>query len=214
MTRSRTVLNADATAWLLDHDDVGAIVTSLPDAFEVDEPVEQWRYWFARAVNLCMRAASPESCAIFYQTDRKHDCQLISKAQLVLDQAEKVGVRLLWHKIVLRRPVGAVDLYRPTFTHMMAFSRDMSAGAATPDVMEAGAMLYRNAMGLNAAQHAIEFATSKMSDCMVVDPFCGRGSVLAVANALGHDSLGIDIDDQQCRLAGTCFVELPEKTLV
>lgn len=208
------MLNADALLWLEQHSDVGAIVTSLPDAHEVGAAITDWQDWFQYAVRLCMEAASHESCAIFYQTDRKHDCQLISKAQLVLNMAAQARVRLLWHKIVLRRPVGSVDLYRPSFTHMMAFSRDMSAGAATPDVIDAGAMLYRNAMGQNAAQLAIEFATSKIVDCMVVDPFCGRGSVLAVANALGHDSLGVDIDDEQCRHAVSCMVELPEKTLI
>lgn len=210
---TRTVLNADSLPWLQKHCEVGAIITSLPDADEVFMTLADWRLWFTRAVRLCMQAASPDSCSIFYQTDRKHNGTLISKSHLVIRQASTAGVRLLWHKIVLRRDIGSVDLYRPGFTHMMAFSANMSAGASTADVFEAGKMIYRNAMGLNAAELAIRFACRK-AEHLIVDPFCGRGSVLATANALGFNSLGIDIDDAQCREAGTCHVELQGDLIV
>lgn len=196
----RKILNMDAIGWLETHSDVGAIVTGLPDSDELQWPMEQWRAWFSRALQLCMRAASPHACAIFCQTDRKHDGHLVSKCHLMLDAAEAVHLRLLWHKIVLRRKVGGRDLYRPTYMHLMAFSNSMSAGAATTDVMQGGKMIYANAMGLNAATFAVRFAASKGIG-MIVDPFCGRGTVPAVANALGLDAVGVDIDAQQCAAA-------------
>jgi hypothetical protein len=35
----------------------------------------------------------------------------------------------------------------------------------------------------------------------VVDPFCGRGTVLAVANAMGFDAIGVDLSAKRCRAA-------------
>jgi hypothetical protein len=36
---------------------------------------------------------------------------------------------------------------------------------------------------------------------VVVDPFCGRGSVLAVANDLGLHAIGVDWSPKRCRYA-------------
>jgi len=35
----------------------------------------------------------------------------------------------------------------------------------------------------------------------ILDPFCGEGSVLAAANALGIDALGVDSSRKRCRHA-------------
>ena len=35
----------------------------------------------------------------------------------------------------------------------------------------------------------------------IVDPFCGFGTVLAVANQLGLDSVGVDLSARMCRKA-------------
>ena len=42
----------------------------------------------------------------------------------------------------------------------------------------------------------------------VVDPFCGWGTVLAVANALGLDAVGVDIAPRMCRRARKLQIEL------
>jgi hypothetical protein len=81
---------------------------------------------------------------------------------------------------------------------MMAFSRMLRAGKATPDVIEQGDTVYKNGMGINAALIAIRFAIQTAQAQVIYDPFCGRGTVLAVANALGCNSIGFDIDEDQC----------------
>jgi tRNA G10 N-methylase Trm11 len=35
----------------------------------------------------------------------------------------------------------------------------------------------------------------------VVDPFVGSGTVVAVANAMKLNAIGVDIDEKQCKLA-------------
>lgn len=196
----RQIICADALQWLEDKRDLGAIITSLPDAGEVAMVMSEWRVWFSTAVSQCVQAASPDQPCIFYQTDRKSEGHVESKALLVLEAARARGARLLWHKVVLRREPGTIDLHRPGFTHLIAVSVEGKPGPATPDVMHAGVKVYPNAMGLTATNFAIRFAQQSGARA-VVDPFCGRGTVPAVAEARGVPSIGVDIDEAQCERA-------------
>lgn len=146
-----------------------------------------------------MRAARDDLAAVFYVTDRKHDGAIYSKANLLFAAAAIEERKTLWHKIALRRSVGKADIHRPTYSHMIAFGRDARCGAATPDVINAGRMLYPNATGLSAAAVAVKFAGRE--DAPLVDPFCGRGTIPAVAEAIGLDAIGVDIDPAQCEKA-------------
>jgi hypothetical protein len=192
---------ADALEWLPAHPGIGPIVTSLPDADETTLPVAQWAGWFHEAALACLRAVPPLAPCIFYQTDRKAGGQLHSKAALLFAAAAEAGARVLWHRIVLRRPVGAVDLHRPGYSHLIAFSRHGRPGQATPDVLERGPMVYANAMGLNAALAAVRFAAATPGSETICDPFCGRGTVPAVAEAFGLSAIGVDLDPIQCEAA-------------
>ncbi len=189
----------DALPWLSMNRDVGAIVTSLSDSDDLEMTLNDWLPWFTDAVCACMQSASATSCSIFYQTDRKINGQLISKSHLLFKAAELTGVRCLWHKIVLRRDVGSIDLYRPGYSHMIAFSRKLTSGAATADVMPAGRILYPDGAGMNAAFFAAEFA--KRSAVKLVDPFCGYGTFVHAAADIGMHALGIDIDERQINTA-------------
>lgn len=192
---------SDALPWLEEHRNVGSIVTSLPDAEEIGVDMPEWSLWFRHAAGLCMRCASHDAVSVFYQTDRKCAGELHSKAALLFLAAEDAGVHAIWHKIILRRKAGATDIHRPGFTHMVAFTNSARPGAATPDVIERGHMAYPNAMGENAAMVAL---TSAMRcGLRVVDPFCGRGTVPKIADAMGMDAIGIDIDPKQIALAST-----------
>jgi DNA methylase len=202
----RLVFCADALEWMPRHEGQFAVITSLPDALEAGFTAEQWgrdlerwRGWFIAAARFAMLCAAPEAPAIFYQTDRKADGALISKPRLLQAAAEPIGARLLWHKIALRGRENSVDLFRPSYCHLMAFSQKGSSGKATADVFERGKLLYKNAMGMTAAEVACNHAGK--SGRAILDPFCGQGSVLAIANRLGFDSVGIDLDPEQCEKA-------------
>ncbi|MFY9622482.1 MAG: DNA methyltransferase [Pyrinomonadaceae bacterium] len=180
---------------------VKALITSLPDAREMDYPLNDYQTWFRDAAGLLMSAVARDGVAVFYQTDRRHEGTLLSKAALLCNTASSLGLRLLWHKIVLQSSVGSISLFRPSYTHMMAFSKLLRAGKPTPDVIEAGKKVYKNGMGINAASVAVRFAKHNAKTTTIYDPFCGQGTVLAVANALGLDSIGCDIDPSQCNQA-------------
>jgi hypothetical protein len=147
--------------------------------------------------------------AIFYLGDRRYRSRLLSKATLMCNAAQSLGFHLLWHKIVLRNEPGKVNLYRPTYLHLMAFSLSLKAGRPTPDVIDRGEIIYPDGMNIEAAVLSVHFAADATRANVIYDPFCGRGTVLAVANALGLESVGFDISRKQCALARKLRIELP-----
>jgi tRNA G10 N-methylase Trm11 len=58
-------------------------------------------------------------------------------------------------------------------------------------------------MGADACRVACRYLVDETETKLVVDPFCGHGTVLAVANALGLDALGVDTNARRCRAART-----------
>lgn len=148
------------------------------------------------------RKVKRDGYCIFIQTDRKYEGRTISKSVLVTEEMERSGSRLLWHKIALHREVGKCDLFRPTYAHMLCFSKEGRPGKATPDVLGVSERLYRNATPLRSAYEAVRFIatmTRQGQKVCVVDPFVGRGTVTALASLMGMDSIGIDLDGDQIR---------------
>jgi len=81
---------------------------------------------------------------------------------------------MVWHKIVLHRGVNRTDLHRPTYAHMLCYSRNGTTGEATPDVLPVSTKLYKNGTPVGAAESAIKFIKRySKSGKTVVDPFVG-----------------------------------------
>ena len=193
----REVVCADAIAWLHERGRIegACAVTSLPDVSELGIALHVWRDWFLGAVRLVVDAVPDASAAIFFQSDIKHEGRWIDKGAMVVRAAEDAGAHVLFHKIVCRRPPGMLTTGRPGFTHLIAVSRAMRCPdiLSIPDVIvDAGEQKWVRAMGVRAAAHAVRFARDQVGARVVLDPFCGVGTVLAVANALGLDALGVE----------------------
>ncbi|MCA9675014.1 MAG: SAM-dependent methyltransferase [Kofleriaceae bacterium] len=202
----RTVEQGDGVAWLAraplpaDH----AIVTSLPDASEVATLGDGWAAWFVDTVALACRQVAEPAVAIFFQTDVKRQGRWVDKGYLVQRGAEAAGSHLLWHKIVCRVPPGTITMGRPAYAHMLAFSRGLrlDAGRSTADVLPSlGEMPWVRAMGVAACQAAARFLIEQTACRVVVDPFCGVGTMLAVANAHGLDAVGVELSKRRVRKA-------------
>ena len=209
----REVICCNAFDKLSTAEPMRAVITSLPDASEVECGLAGYERWFIRSVRAVLQSVSREGVAIFYQGDRKHDGVLLSKSNLLCNTARSLKYQFLWHKIVLRSLPGTVNLFRPSYLHLIAFSRSLRSGRATPDVIEPGATVYRNAMNVNAALVAARFAIEVAKASTIHDPFCGRGTVLAVANALGCKSVGYDINEDQCAHARALRIEIDKHQL-
>jgi len=184
--------------------DGACAVTSLPDVSEVNMALPVWRTWFLGAVTLVVEAVPDESAALFFQSDIKHDGAWIDKGAMVIRAAEDAGARVLFHKIVCRRPPGMLTYGRPGYTHLIAVSRAMKCPEVLPlpDIItDAGRQPWIRAMGVRAAAHAVRFAKEQVGAKVVFDPFCGVGTVPAVANALGLDAVGVELSRKRCELS-------------
>lgn len=203
---ARVIHHGDGLAFLArgrlppDH----ALVTSLPDHSELPAlGVDGWRRWFVDTAAAVCRAVDDDAVAVFYQTDVKHDGRWIDKSHLVLSGADAAGSHALWHKIVCRVAPGAIAFGRPAYAHVVCVSRArrLTPGASTADVLPSlGAMTWSRAMGAAACDAVVRFVAS-IGARVVVDPFCGHGSVLAAANAHGLDAIGVELSRRRATKA-------------
>ena len=126
---------------------------------------------------------------------------VVSQGNIRPGAAEAAGARVLFHKLICRRPPGTLTLGRPGYTHMIAVSRALRCPDVLPipDIItDAGRQPWVRAMGVRAAAHAVRFARDQAAAKIIFDPFCGVGTVLAVANRLGLDALGVEKAKKRC----------------
>jgi hypothetical protein len=182
-----------------------AVVTSLPDRSELPGmSFDDWRRWFVETVTLACTAVADDAVAIFYQSDVKRDGRWIDKAHLVMCGAETAGSALLWHKIVCRQPAGTATFGRASYAHMLCVSRALRvpSGTKAVDVLpELGEMTWIRAMGSAACDAAAQFVADHTRCRVIVDPFCGMGSMLTAANARGLDAIGVELSRRRARAA-------------
>ena len=206
--QARLVIQAEALAWLSDNaaDPLDAVITSLPDVSELPGlgGLDAWKAWFIDAAARVMSWPATGMPSLFYQSDIRYQGAWLDKSYLVQKAAERVGAQLSFHKIVCRRPPGSLSQGRASYSHLLAFTLGAPLIPKKPsaDVLpDMGDMPWSRAMGTSACQAACRFLLDETSARRVVDPFCGRGTVLAVANALGLDALGIELSAKRCRFA-------------
>ncbi len=212
-TPSRTIHHADGVAWLQNAalPEGHALVTSLPDHSELPRlGFAGWRSWFIETAALACRQVSDQGVAIFYQTDVKHDGCWIDKGYLVSRGAEDAGSALLWHKVVCRAPPGQPTFGRPGYAHILCFSRALrlTPGQSSADVVpRLGEMPWPRAMGAEACEAVVKFLVRDTRCHTVVDPFCGLGTILAVANRHGLDAVGVELSAKRAAKARELVVE-------
>jgi hypothetical protein len=212
----RAVVHGDGVAWLKAAS-LGpghAIVTSLPDSSEVPKlGFDGWREWFVDTASLACLSVAPASVAIFFQTDVKREGTWVDKSYLCQRGAEKAGAALLWHKIVCRAPAGVTTFGRPAYAHLLCFSRQLrlAPGQSSADVLpRLGQMTWARAMGLEACNATCRFLQTHTACHTVVDPFCGLGTMLAVANAHGLNAVGVELSQKRATRARTLVLPAAE----
>jgi hypothetical protein len=210
---TREVWCEDALGWLARHQQLAgcSLITSLPDVSNMPQlGLEGWRRWFIGAAEQVMMATPDDGVSIFYQTDIKVDGLWIDKSYLCHRAAEQHGAALLWHRIVCRKPAGENNFGRPGYTHLLCYSRGLRdrGTRAYPDVLPAtGMMTWSQAMGVEACRLACAYVLSHTSTRTIVDPFCGVGTVLAVANSMGLSAVGVEIVRKRARKARALQLE-------
>lgn len=208
------MIHAEALAWLDANpaEPGSSVITSLPDLSELPAlPLEAWRLWFVGAARRILRWMPPDGVAIFFQSDVRHRGLWIDKGHFIARAAEEEGAALVWHKIVCRVAPGTPTFGRAGYSHMICVSREPRPAPrrASPDVLVgAGFKPWSRAMGVDACVLACRYLLDETATRVVVDPFCGHGTALAVANALGLDAVGIDLGARRCRAARRLVIAL------
>jgi len=193
----REVYCEDAIAWLSKSPARGAsFVASLPDISEfTNHTLAEWKSWFENTAQLILEKTDPNGVTIFYQSDIKHEGTWVDKAFLCQKVAEKLGHELLWHKIICRSPAGTISFGRPAYSHILCFSKklrlDLSKSSADV-IAEMGEKTWERGMGVNATSMIAKFISQQTQTKLVVNPFCGEGSMLLAANEMGLDAIGVE----------------------
>ena len=207
-------MQGEALAWMGANaaPEGASVITSLPDVSEIPSlELEGWRSWFVGAARQVIAWTPPAGVAIFFQSDIRHRGAIVDKGHLVMRAADDEGAALLWHKIVCRRPPGTISFGRPSWSHMLCIARAPRPPARRPgpDVLpDAGFMPWSRAMGVQACRVACAYVRDEVESRVVVDPFCGKGTVLAVATAMGLDAIGVELSGKRCRAARALSVEI------
>merc|ERR1711920_1205963 len=84
---------------------------------------------------------------------------------------------------------------------------ELDHGGSIPDVLARGQKPWAlrkaaRCMGSNSVHVVLKWALRRLPGVdTVVDPFCGAGTVLAIANALGLHAIGVDISPRRVKQA-------------
>jgi hypothetical protein len=97
---------------------------------------------------------------------------------------------------------------------MLCFSKSLKVDIAksTPDVLpDLGEKTWQRGMGLEACMLAAKFIAEQTTTTTVVNPFCGEGSMLAVANAYNLSAIGIERSPKRAAKARVLQMDLKLK---
>ena len=203
----RQIIVADSLIWLKKQKNIPNVITGICDLDETNMNMKDYLIFFKQVATLIFKNLSKNGYAIFMQTDRKYNKEWIDKSSILTNIALENGLKLVWHKIILNRDVGKIDLFRPTYSHMLCYTYEGTSGAATTDVINVSKRLYKNATPINAAKIALEFVkkyNTISSD--IIDPFVGQGTIVALANKMNMNAIGIDIDSEQAKKAENYYI--------
>lgn len=214
---TRTVYVEDALNWLNSSqvNPDASFVASLPDISEFPNlSLGEWREWFISTAKLIMSRCPDEGVTIFYQSDIKLQGFWVDKGYLCQKAADEMGLNLLWHKIICRAPVGIATFGKPSYSHLLCFSRKTQAriDKSTADVLpEMGDKTWQRGMGLETCLNVARFIAEEIKSTTLINPFCGHGSILAAANNYGLNAIGIERSPKRAHKARLLKISLDKK---
>lgn len=203
----RKVFCEDAIKWLNEYsiDDKSSMVASMPDYSEFPElKIHEWKEWFINTAKLIIEKTHEDQVSVFYQSDIKHNGVWVDKSYLIMKAAESAGVELLWHKMICRVPAGMVTFGRPSYSHIICFSKKLKIDVqkSTADIIPTmGEKIWERGMAPEACVLISKFIKNETTSNTIINPFCGMGSMLAVANSFDLNAIGIERGTKRARTA-------------
>lgn len=199
------IICADSTEWMkqLKNNSLDVIVTGIADQSELDITMDAYKHWVRDTLSSFFQKVSPKGYIVLVFTDRRHDGQLFSKAQVAFEVAKQAQFKTLWHKIIPVTEIGKViNLGRHIgFSHLLCFSQNGRPGYASPDILTPGPRAWKNGFTQVTIEFIVNYLLQVMPDKVLVDPFCGHGDLLAYAKSKGIRVFGIDINQKVVDIA-------------
>lgn len=199
------IITDDALHWLEQQPDrsLPHVFCGPPDMEEIKTvtTIDEYDAFIKKLVRLILSKVREHAFVLFMCTDRKINSKWYDKSHAINTVADELKVPLLFHKIVLNRDEGKVDLFRPTYQHLLCFSKWHGPGRSTPDVLSGGGKLYRNGTPIKGAEFVLQFLKDNSKLREIVEPCCGRASFLREAQRQGFDVKGVEIDEHEATLA-------------
>lgn len=214
----REVYCQDAIEWLGQQQVIpeSSYLASLPDISEFPQySLSDWKKWFKETSELILKKTPDHGVTIFFQSDIKHDGQWVDKGYLCQSAAEDLGHKLLWHKIICRAPAGVATFGRPSYSHILCFSKALTLDMAksTADVLQdLGEKTWQRGMGVEACLMIGKFLSEQTPTKTLINPFCGEGSMLATANAFNLNAIGIERSPKRAEKAKALTLNLTQKS--
>lgn len=207
---------ADALDWIKSAEisSDSSFVASLPDISEFPDLTESsWRDWFVNTAELILNKTPANGVTVFFQSDIRLAGRWVDKGYLCYVAAERSGHSLVWHKIAARVAPGKPTFGRAGYSHILCFARGVTAKFppphSTPDILEhVGEKTWTRGMGLDACLFVAKFIAQQIKSRVIINPFCGHGSMLAAANAVGCDAIGIEKSPKRAKKAGLLQLDL------
>ena len=199
----------------------------MPDYSEFPQlTLEEWQDWFVGAAEQVLASCPPDGVSIFYQSDIKHEGVWVDKGFLCQLAARKLGHAQLWHKVIARVAPGIPTFGRPGYGHLLCFSAELRPPLerSTADIIPIrGRTTWARGLGLEVCRLICRYLLKNTASRTLVAPFCGEGLLLAVANQMGLQAVGIELSRKRAEKArrqevqpvkryGSTSLELPEST--
>jgi hypothetical protein len=214
----RHLICGDAIEWLQSNAIAqdASIIASMPDISEFPQlSLSEWKNWFGDTAEIILKATPENQVTIFYQSDIKYEGEWVDKSFIIQSKAQKLGHKLLWHKIACRHPVDTVTFGRPSYSHILCFSKKLNLDMkfSTADVLgDIGEQTWVRGMGFQACAMIAKFLKNQAQTSTLIHPFCGEGSMIAWANHVGLSAIGIDRSPKRIEKAKSLVVDEQNKS--
>jgi hypothetical protein len=215
---SREIFCEDALSWLKNYpiSPESSLIASLPDISEFPGySLEAWTTWFIETAKLILLKTPEKGVTIFYQSDIKLNSAWIDKSYLVLKAAQDSHDQLLWHKIICRHPPGTITFGRPSYSHLLCFSKGFSLdlSLSSADVIPLiGEKTWERGMGLEACVLIAKFIKEQINSKTIIHPFCGEGLMMATADFFGLQAIGIERSKKRAERAKSIKIDFALET--
>ena len=200
-TPTRQVQCAETSAWLDAQSDVDrrgwSVVSSIPDISETGTSVPVWERFFQSMAQRLMALVEDDGLMAVFQTDTRGEGLCVDKGAMITAGVAASGGRVVMRKIICRRPPGTCSTRRAAYTNLLVYKKtplDPSLPDTVPDVIaDGGAITWTRGVGVHAARAACDVVRRYAPTThTIVDPLCGEGMILAVANDVGFHAIGVE----------------------